>query len=114
MRLRVHHVGTIAVLAVSGKVMQQDVDVLRDAIARQFNRPQPQIVLDMAELTHLDSAALGILVASQIRARNEGATLKLANPGKKLIDMLALTRLANVFDIYGSLPEAIASFERPA
>ena len=112
MQLREYSVGDVAVIVLSGRAIQQDAEKLREAIARLFTLPHKQMVLDMAELTHVDSAALGVLVASQIRAKREGAHLKLASPTKRLIDMLALTRLGSVFETYDTLEAALASFEK--
>ncbi len=111
MQLREYPVGDVDVVALSGRAVQQDADTIRKAIGQLFTSPRKQMVLDMAELTHVDSAALGVLVASQIRAKREGARLKLASPSKRLVEMLSLTRLGTVFEIYDSLDAALASFE---
>jgi anti-anti-sigma factor len=110
-QLSERQVGTITVLDVSGTVTQSDAEVLRTRLAAMLDCGRRQIVLDLAELTHFDSAALGGLVASQIRANKSGTTLKIANSGKRLRDMLVVTRLTNVFDSYDSLNAAVASFD---
>jgi anti-sigma B factor antagonist len=111
MQLSERQVGTITVLDVSGTVTQSDAEMLRTRLGAMLDCGQRQIVLDLADLTHLDSAALGGLVASQIRANKAGTMLKIANSGKRLRDMLVLTRLTNVFDSYESLNAALASFD---
>jgi anti-sigma B factor antagonist len=111
MQLSERQVGTIAVLDVSGTITQSDAEVLRTRLAAILDCGRRQIVLDLADVTHLDSAALGGLVASQIRATKTGTMLKIANSGKRLRDMLVVTRLTNVFDSYDSLNAALASFE---
>jgi anti-sigma B factor antagonist len=110
MQLREHRVGTIAVLEVSGTITQEEAESLRATLAGMIELGQGQIILDLSELTHLDSAALGSLVASQIRAEKAGTTLKLANAGKRLRDLLVLTRLVTVFDAFESVDAAVASF----
>lgn len=110
MQLRELRVGLIAVVDVSGTIMQDDAETLRGRLAQMVELGHKQIVLDLADLTHLDSSALGSLVASQIRADKAGTTLKIANAGKRLQDLLVLTRLTTVFDCYDSVDAAIASF----
>lgn len=92
MQLRERRLGTIAVLEVSGTITQEDAESLRATLAGMIELGQRQIVLDLSDLTHLDSAALGSLVASQIRAEKAGTTLKLANAGKRLRDLLEIGR----------------------
>jgi anti-sigma B factor antagonist len=110
MQLRERRVGTIAIVEVSGTITQEDAESLRATLAGMIGLGQRQIILDLSELTHLDSAALGSLVASQIRAEKAGTTLKLANAGKRLRDLLLLTRLVTVFDAFESVDAAVASF----
>lgn len=84
---------------------------LREALAGFHTDGYRRIVIDLAELDYLDSAALGELVASQVRAIRLGVPLKLANPDKRLRDLLMLTRLTTVFETYDSLADALESFE---
>lgn len=110
MQMTERQLGTVIVLDIAGTITQSDADRLRDNVIRILELGHRHIVLDLAELTHLDSAALGSLVASQIRADKAGTSLKLANAGKRLSDLLVITRLVTVFDAYDSLPAALASF----
>ena len=110
MQLSERQVGTITVLDVAGTVAQSDAELLRAKLTAMLDNGLRHIVLDLAELTHLDSAALGGLVATQIRANKSGTTLKIANSGKRFRDLLLLTRLTTVFDSYDSLSAALASF----
>ena len=110
MHVREERVGRIAVVDVSGTINQDEAETLRGKLADMVARGHRQIVLDLGELTHLDSSALGSLVATQIRADKAGATLKIANAGKRLRDLLVLTRLTTVFNCYESLHAAVESF----
>ena len=110
MTVREQRVGMIALVDVSGTINQEDAEALRSKLARMVDVGHRQIVLDLAELTHLDSSALGSLVATQIRADKAGTTLKIANAGKRLRDLLVLTRLTTVFDCYDSVDAAVESF----
>jgi anti-sigma B factor antagonist len=110
MQRRQRRSGSVVVLEVGGTVTQEDAEHVRAAVARQLELGEKQIVLDVADLAHLDSAALGAIVASQIRATNAGASLKLANVNKRLQDILVMTRLVTVFESFDSTEAAIASF----
>src|SRR5262245_55476581 len=111
MHVRDQRVGTIAVVDVSGTINQEDAESLRIKLARMVESGHRQIVIDLAELTHLDSSALGSLVATQIRADKAGTALKIANAGKRLRDLLVVTRLTTVFQCYDSRDDAVASFK---
>jgi anti-sigma B factor antagonist len=111
MHVREQRVGTIAVVDVSGTIDQEDAEALRLRLGRMLDVGHRQIVLDLGELTHLDSSALGSLVATQIRADKAGTKLKIANAGKRLRDLLVLTRMTTVFDCYDSVDAAVASFK---
>jgi anti-sigma B factor antagonist len=102
--------GAIRVVEVAGTLKQEHAETLRAAVARLLELGHKEIVLDLADLTDFDSAALGTLMASQIRAGKAGAVLKIANPGKRLRNLLAVTRLTDLFETHDSLDAAIASF----
>jgi len=111
MRMQERQLGAIRVLEVAGTVMQEEAETLRAAVAKRLDLGHRQIVLDLGELKDFDSAALGTLMASQIRADKVGAVIKIANPGKRLRDLLAVTRLTPMFESYDSLDAALASFD---
>ncbi|MGH9687670.1 MAG: STAS domain-containing protein, partial [Candidatus Acidiferrales bacterium] len=69
-----------------------------------------KIVLNLANVTYIDSAGLGTLVATFHSARSQGATLKLANLGQKFKEVLQVTKLMTVFDTYENEAAAVQSF----
>jgi anti-sigma B factor antagonist len=69
-----------------------------------------RIVLDLGNLSFIDSAGLGALIAARTAVANRGAGIKLANLTKKLRDQLNITKLATVFDTYDSVEAAVAAF----
>jgi anti-anti-sigma factor len=71
-----------------------------------------QIVLDLGNVTHIDSEGLGTLVCLNASARKLGGDIKLAHIGKHTRDLLQITKLVTLFEIFGTVEEAIASFER--
>ena len=71
-----------------------------------------KIILNLQNVTYIDSSGLGTLVATFHTARSQGATLKLANLGAKFKEVLQVTKLMTVFDTYDSETAAIQSFEK--
>ena len=69
-----------------------------------------KIVLDLANVSYIDSAGLGALVAAFHSARSQGGILKLANLGQKFNEVLQMTKLMTVFDTYSNEGAAIQSF----
>ena len=73
-----------------------------------------QIVLDLANVTHIDSGGLGTLVALHASARKVGGEIKLANLGNHAKEVLQITKLVTVFGIFERAEDAAASFKRAA
>jgi anti-sigma B factor antagonist len=71
----------------------------------------PQIVLDLEDVTRIDSGGLGTLVALYASARKVGGDIKLANLGNHVKEVLEITRLVTVFEIFGKTEDAITSFK---
>jgi anti-sigma B factor antagonist len=71
---------------------------------------ETRIVLDLGNVSFLDSAGLGALIAARVSAMNRGAGMKLANLTKKIKDQLHITKLVTVFDVYDSVGAAVNSF----
>jgi len=69
-----------------------------------------QILLDLAWVKHIDSVGLGELVSSHITLADKGGTLKLMHMTESVRELLTITKLLTVFDVYDDEPEALASF----
>jgi anti-sigma B factor antagonist len=69
-----------------------------------------RIVLDLGNLSFVDSAGLGALIAARTSTVSRGAGIKLANLTKKMRDALTITKLATVFDVYDSVEAAVNSY----
>ena len=102
----------VTVLGLSGRITLGEGSVqLRDAIRDLIGKGQKRILLDLGEVNYIDSSGLGELVSAYTTARNQGASLKLLKLNKKVHDLLQLTKLYTVFDIYDDEASAIASFK---
>ncbi len=101
----------VTVLDLSGRITLGEGSVqLRDAIRDLIGKGQKRILLDLGEVSYIDSSGLGELVSAYTTARNQGAALKLLKLTKKVHDLLQLTKLYTVFDIYDDEASAIASY----
>lgn len=102
----------VAVLDLSGRITLGEGSVqLRDAIRELISKGQKNILLNMGEVNYIDSSGLGELVSAYTTARNQGAGVKLLSLTKKVHDLLQLTKLYTVFDIYDDEASGIASFK---
>ena len=73
-----------------------------------------QIVFDLAGVTHIDSGGLGALVALYASARKVGGEIKLANLGNHAKEVLQITKLVTIFEIFESAQDGVESFNRTA
>jgi anti-sigma B factor antagonist len=71
------------------------------------------ILLNLADVTHIDSCGLGELVASQVSVENKGGQIKLVGVTEKLRELFTTTRLLSVFDAYENEAEAVQNFADP-
>jgi anti-sigma B factor antagonist len=105
-------IGGVSVVAFNGRiVLGEESTTLREKVKSLLGAGKKRIVLDMSNVTYIDSAGLGILVAAHISAKNQGAALHLSNLGNKFHHVLQLTRLLTVFSVFDTEADAIKSFE---
>jgi anti-sigma B factor antagonist len=103
----------VAVVALDGRiVLGEESDALRQRLKGLIAEGKKQIVLNMDNIKYIDSAGLGILVAAHFSAKAHGASLKLSNLGSRFQEVLQITKLLTVFDVYNMEAAAIASFSQ--
>jgi anti-sigma B factor antagonist len=106
-------VNGVIVLDIEGRIVLGDEsNSFRERVKSLLAAGQKKIVLNLANVTYIDSAGLGTLVATFHSARSQGALLKLANLGAKFKEVLQVTKLMTVFDTYDSEEAAIQSFSK--
>ena len=102
----------VTVLGLSGRITLGEGSVqLRDAIRDLISKGQKSILLDLGDVNYIDSSGLGELVSAFTTSKNQNASLKLLKLTKKVHDLLQLTKLYTVFDIYDDEASAIASYK---
>jgi anti-sigma B factor antagonist len=87
-------------------VLGQETNELRAKVKSLLNEGKKNIVLSLLNVTYIDSSGLGVLVAAHSSAKTAGATLRLCDLGARLSELLQITKLYTVFDIYDSEYEA--------
>jgi anti-sigma B factor antagonist len=104
--------GDVTVLDMSGKITIGEGSVaLRTAIRRLLEEGKKRILLNLAGVGYIDSSGIGELVSSYTAINKDGGQLKLLNLTQKLRDLLTITKLLTVFDVYEDEAEALNSFK---
>jgi anti-sigma B factor antagonist len=112
LKFTTREVDGVTVVALDGRiVLGEESNALRERVKALVAEGKKKIVLNMANVTFIDSAGLGTLVAAHHSAKAQGASLKLCNLGAKFQEVLQITKLLTVFDVYNSEAEAVASFK---
>src|ERR1017187_7364316 len=104
-------VNGVTVLTLAGRVtLGEGSGQLRAKLKDSLSQGKTRLVLDLAEVSYIDSAGLGTLVAGFTSAQNQGANLKLANLTKRFNEQLHITKLVTVFDVFDTVQDAVKSF----
>ncbi|HEV2912586.1 MAG TPA: STAS domain-containing protein [Pyrinomonadaceae bacterium] len=110
--IRERQAGDVTVLDMDGKVTIGEGSVaLRSAIRRLLEEGKKKILLNLAGVGYIDSSGIGELVSSYTAINKESGQLKLLNLTQKLQDLLAITKLLTVFDVYENESDALNSFK---
>lgn len=101
----------VNILDLKGKITIGSGDVaLRNAVQEAMAAGATKILINMKDVTTIDSSGIGELVSSYTTASNRGAKLKLFCLPAKVTDILTITQLITVFDVYDTEDEAVKSF----
>jgi anti-sigma B factor antagonist len=107
-------VGSVVVLDLGGRLVLDDGDVaLKEKVNALLTSGNQHLVLNVTDVSYVDSAGLGALVASFLAARTHGGALRLMNPSKRLRELLVMSRLLPLVRICESEAEAMSSFNAP-
>lgn len=115
MRLQMNErqVGSVTILDLAGKLTIDDTLWLRDKINSLVQQQRTNIVLNLAQVSYIDSGGLGQLVSSFASVARTGGAMKLLNVNQRNHDLLSITRLVTVFQTFGSEQEAVESYAVP-
>ncbi len=111
MKIGTRQVDGVTILDLSGRITLGEGSVqLRDAVRDLLSKGQKHILLNLADVSYIDSSGIGELVSAFTTVRNQGGELKLLNLTKKVHDLLQITKLYTVFDVKEDEASAIGSF----
>ncbi len=111
MQISERNIGGVTVVDLNGRLTGVDnPGRLKEKVTNLVFQGQKQIVLNLANLSYCDSSGLGEMVACHGTAIRGGGSVKLANTGKRLQDLLVMTKLLTVFESYDSEEAAVTSF----
>lgn len=103
----------VAVVWLDGRVvLGEETGALRDKVKSLIAEGNKKLVLNMSNVTLIDSAGLGALVAAYSSTKSGGASLRLCHLGTKFNELLQLTRLITIFEVYNTQADAINSFSK--
>ncbi|PYP84588.1 MAG: anti-sigma factor antagonist [Blastocatellia bacterium AA13] len=104
--------GNVTILDLSGKITIGEGSVqLRDEVRKLLLAEKKSILLNLGDVSYVDSSGIGELVSSYTTTSNQGGHLKLLNLTKKIQDLLMITKLLTVFETFDKEDAAIASFQ---
>jgi anti-sigma B factor antagonist len=104
---------SVAILELRGSLMGgPDSTALHDKVHSLIDDGIKQVVIDLAKVKWMNSSGLGALMACLTTLRNVEGELKLANATKKIESLLLITKLITVFETYGSVDRAVATFRK--
>ena len=112
MKASTRQVDGVTIVDLSGRItLGEGSVVLRDTIKDLLGKGQKKILLNLGDVSYIDSSGIGELVSAFTSVRNQGGELKLLNLTKKVHDLLQITKLYTVFDVKDDEATAIAAFK---
>jgi anti-sigma B factor antagonist len=115
MKATVRQVDSVTVVDVTGRItLGEGCTQLRELIREQLAKNNKSLLLNLANVTYIDSSGIGELVSAFTAVSNQGGQLKLLSLTKKVHDLLQITKLYTVFDVHDDEAKAIGSFPSAA
>jgi anti-sigma B factor antagonist len=111
MKTNVRQVNGVTILDCSGRItLGEGSVILRDAVRDLLAKGNKKILLNLGDVTYIDSSGIGEMVSAFTTVRNQGGELKLLNLTKKVHDLLQITKLYTVFDVKDDEAAAVKAF----
>ena len=111
MAISARRLDDVEILDLAGRItIGEGTLMLRDKIQNMLDVGQTKFLLNLADVDYIDSSGLGELVSSFTTVKNQGGALKLLSLTHRVRDLMQITKLLTVFDVYDDEPEALKSF----
>src|SRR4030095_17190372 len=108
LNIKERQVGDVAILDLSGKITIGEGSVqLREAVRKLLDEGKKKVLLNLGDVSYVDSSGIGELVSSYTTTNNQGGQLKLLNLTKKIQDLLMITKLLTVFETHDNEEKAV-------
>jgi anti-sigma B factor antagonist len=105
------NLGEVTILEAAGRItLGENVEILRDEIHKLAEKGHRKILLNLAEVTYIDSSGIGEMVSAFTTLSNLGGTVKLLKLTRRVRDLLQITKLYTVFEVFEDEDEAVRSF----
>lgn len=100
------------ILRLEGNLIgEQDGMALADAFNEQMEQGMRYFIVDLTELQHINSSGLGVLITLLTRARKKDGELLLVNPSEYIRNLMLITKLISIFQLFESVEEAVSTLE---
>ena len=110
-KLNTRQVGDVSVVDVAGRItLGEGSSALRDLLREMVGKGEKKILLNLGDVSYIDSSGIGELVSGFTTVTNSGGELKLLNLNKRVKDLLQITKLYTVFDVHEDEAGAVRSF----
>jgi anti-sigma B factor antagonist len=104
-------VGDVTILELDGRLVLYEGETdLKTVINDLVSRGRTKIILDLKNVTYIDSAGVGVIIAKYVSVRRAGGDVKLLNLSRRSVRVMTITRLLEVFETFDSEQEAVESF----
>ncbi|HLP18598.1 MAG TPA: STAS domain-containing protein [Bacteroidota bacterium] len=111
MKLTTHDIGAVSVLTLDGTMLGgPDAAEINNTLHKMIDAKKKKVVIDLGAVSLMNSSGLGILIGGVTTMRNAGGDLKLAAVSPKVMNLLTITKLMNVFEVYDTVKKAVASY----
>jgi anti-sigma B factor antagonist len=100
----------IAILHLKGRLTVGEASSIRDNVNAALAAGHKNVIFDLGGVDYIDSTGLGSMVICYTTIKKNGGALKLVNPNKRNIELLLLTKLHTIFEVYSEEQDAVNSF----
>ena len=115
MKIDERRLQNVILLQLSGRIMLTDgTDLMRDTLQRLIDEGRTNVLLDLRDVPYIDSTAMAVLIRTLTTLRRQAGALKLLHVSGHVRELLTVTTLSSVFEIFDSEAEAVASFSTTA
>jgi anti-sigma B factor antagonist len=110
LEIRENTIEGVVVLKLEGRLTAKESSSVRDRVSQDAAAGRFNVVMDLAEVDYIDSTGLGALVICYTSLKKQGGALKLVNPNKRNLELLLLTKLHTIFEVFNEVQDAVNSF----